>query len=98
MVTSLTAGAASLFSRGRVGCETGQSSPENVTCRVLVGVESVRAPPTGEPPLAAAVLLGRVPPDFTAVGGVPGVHLDHDTSSLFRFGAQDRHELSPAGV
>jgi hypothetical protein len=29
---------------------------------------------------------------------VPGVHVDHHTSSLFRFGAQDRHELGPARV
>jgi hypothetical protein len=97
MVTSLTAAAVSLFSRSR-GCETGQSSPENVTCCMFVGVESVPAPPTGEHRLAGAVLLGGVPAGFTAVGGMSGVHLDHHTSSLFRFGAQDRYELSPAGV
>ena len=43
MVTSLTAGAAGFFSRGRGGCETGQSSPENVACRVFVGVDGVPA-------------------------------------------------------
>jgi hypothetical protein len=68
MVTSLTAETASFFSRGRVGCETGQSSPEDVACRMLVGVDGVLAPPTGEHCLAGAVLLGGVAAGFTAGG------------------------------
>jgi hypothetical protein len=98
MVTSLTAAAASFFSRSRGGCETGQSSPENVTCRVFVRIDGMPAPPTREHRLAGAVLSCCVPAGFTAVRGVPGVHVDHHTSSLFRFGAQDRHELGPAHV
>jgi Rieske Fe-S protein len=78
LVTSLTTAEAAggFLSHSWVGCETGQSSPEDVAGRVLVGVEGV-------------------PAGSTAVRGAPGVHVDHHTSRLFRFGAQDRHELEP---
>jgi hypothetical protein len=52
----------------------------------------------GEHCLANAVLLGCIPAGFAAVGGVPGIHVDHHASSFFRFGTQDRHELGPARV
>src|SRR5687768_6848079 len=68
MVTSLTAGAVSFFSRSRGGCETGQSSPEDVARGVLVGVDGVPAPSTGEHRLCGAVLSCGVPAGFAAVG------------------------------
>ena len=96
-MTSLTAEAASFFSRS-VGCVTGQSSPQDVACGVFVGVGGVPAAPACEYRLGDAVLFGCVPAGFATVGGVPGIDLDHGASSVFRFGAQHRDELSPARI
>jgi hypothetical protein len=65
---------------------------------MLVGVDGVPTSSTGEHRLCGAVLGCGVPAGFAAVGGVPRVDVDHHTSSLFRSGAQDRHELGPARV
>src|ERR1035437_6162220 len=97
-VTSLTAEAASFFSRSLVGCEKGQSSPEDVVSSMLVGVRGVTTRLTAEHCLADAVLFGGVTATATAVGGVPGIYAYHCASSLFRFGAQDRDEGSPARI
>ena len=39
-----------------------------------------------------------MPAGLAAVRGVPGVDLNPDAPSIFRFGAQNRDELAPAGV
>ena len=96
-MTSLTAGAASFFSRS-VGCVTGQPGPQDVACGVFVGVGAVPAASTSEYRLGDAVLFGCVPAGFAAVGGVPGIDFDHGASSVFRFGAQNRDELPPARI
>ena len=96
-MTSLTAVAGSFFSRS-VGCVTGQPGPQDVACGVLVCVGMVPAAATSEYRLGEAVLYGCVPAVFAAVGGVPGVDLDHGASSVFRFGAQNRDELPPARI
>jgi len=59
-VTSLTAEAASFFSRSLVGCEKGQSSPEDVAGCVVVGVGLVPAADASERRLRDAVLRGCV--------------------------------------
>ena len=86
LVTSLTGGAASFFSR----CVSvvGQSSPQDVACGVFVSVGAVTAPLAGEHRLGDAVLSCGVTADLAAVGGVPGVDLNECASSVFRFGAQ----------
>ena len=48
--------------------------------------------------LADAILACCVPTGLAAVGGGPGVDLNPGAPSLFRFGAQNRDELSPARV
>ena len=48
--------------------------------------------------LRDAILRCCVPTDLAAIGHVPGVDLNPDTPSLFRFGAQNRDEPAPAGV
>ena len=78
--------AAGFFSRGlRV---TGQSSPEDVACGVLVCLGAMRASLAFEGRLGDAVLRCCMPTGLAVVGGVPGVGLNPDTPSLFRFGAQ----------
>ncbi len=66
-VTSLTAEAASFFSRSLVGCEKGQSSPEDVAGGVLVGLGDMPAGPTAEHRLAdtAARSTASMPPPFS---------------------------------
>jgi hypothetical protein len=54
--------------------------------------------PCNEIRLRDAVLRRCVSTVFAAVRGVPGVDLNPDTPSLFRFGAQIRDEPAPAGV
>ncbi len=58
-MTSLTAVAASFFSRG-VGCVTGQSGPQDVARGMFVGVGKLPAPLTSEHRLGDAVLFGCV--------------------------------------
>jgi len=70
--TSLTAEAASFFSRSLVGCEKGQSSPEDVAGCVFVGVGLVPTANASERRLRDAVLPGCVIAGFATVGGVPG--------------------------
>src|ERR1700757_805709 len=48
--------------------------------------------------LRDAILRRCMPTVLAAVRGVPGVDLNPDTPSLFRFGAQNRDEPAPAGV
>src|ERR1700722_18969537 len=48
--------------------------------------------------LGDAVFGGCIPTFLAAVRGVPGVDLNPDTASIFRFGAQNRDELAPASV
>jgi len=92
-VTSLTAEAASFFSPSLVGCEKGQSSPEDIAGGVFVGVGLVPTADASEHRLLDAVLPSCVPAGFATVGGVPGVHVDHLPPSFFRFGCKDRAEL-----
>ena len=54
----------------------------------------VTAALAGEFRLADAILRGRMFAPFAAVGGVPGVDLDPDTPSVFRFGALYRTKFS----
>jgi len=77
---------------------TGQSGPQNVTGGVLVSVSLERARPATKQRLCDTVLPGCVPTSLAAVRGVPGIHVDHHASSVFRFGTQDRHEQSPARI
>ena len=60
---------------------------------MFVGLGAVRPHAGIELRLGDAVLRCCVPTGFAAVGGVPGVDLNPDTPSLFRFGAQYRDEL-----
>jgi hypothetical protein len=85
-VTSLTAKAVSFFSPSLVGCKKGQSSPEDVAGGVFLGVGLVPTADASEHRLCNAVLPGCVVAGFAAVGGVPGVHVDHLRQSFFRFG------------
>src|ERR1700758_1706067 len=48
--------------------------------------------------LGDTVFGGCIPALFTAVRGVPGVDLNPDTPSIFRFGAQNRDEATPASI
>src|SRR3974390_77506 len=48
--------------------------------------------------LGDAVFGGCIPAVFAAIRGVPGVDLNPYTPSLFRFGAQNRDEATPASV
>ena len=48
--------------------------------------------------LGDAVFGGCIPTFLAAVRGVPGVDLNPDTPSIFRFGAQNRDEATPASV
>ncbi|MDT7793397.1 MAG: hypothetical protein QOD59_2833 [Mycobacterium sp.] len=91
------AAAISFFPR-RLRCVKGQSSPEDVACGVFVGLSSVPAALTTKLRLADAVASGGMPAGLAAVGGVPWVDLNPDTPSIFRFGAQNRDELTPARV
>ena len=59
---------------------------------MFVSLAAMRASPADEVCLGDAVLAGCVSTVLAAVGGVPGVDLDPDTPSLFRFGAQYRDE------
>ena len=79
LVTSLTAEAASFFSRS-VGCVTGQPGPQDVACGVFVGLGTVPTAVAGEYRLGEAVLFGCVPAGFATVGGVPGINLDQGAS------------------
>ena len=99
-VTSLTAEAASLFSRSSMffSREKGQSSPENVPRRLFICLGTVAAGLADEQWLADAVLVGGVPAGFAPVGGVPGVHVNDSPPSLFRFGLEDVDEGRPARV
>ena len=85
-VTSLTAEAASFFSR-RLGVK-GQSSPQDVACGMFVGLSGVTAALADEFRLGNAILACRVSAGLAAIGGVPGIDLDQCASSVFRFGAQ----------
>jgi hypothetical protein len=95
-VTSLTAKAASFFSR-RLGVK-GQSSPQDVACSVFVGLGMMPAPLADEFCLADTVPACCVSTVLAAVGGVPGVDLDPYPPSVFRFGAQYSEETTPARV
>jgi hypothetical protein len=96
-VTSVTADAANLFSR-RIGCVMGQSGPQDISCRLLVGLSCVAAVLADESCLRDAVRFGCIPADFATIGGVLGVDYDPDAPSVFRFGAQNRDELPPGSV
>ena len=48
--------------------------------------------------LGDAIVRRCVPTVLAAIRGVPGVDLDQNTPSIFRFGAQNRDELTPACV
>ena len=68
-------------------------------CGVFVGLRGpVTACGATKYRLGDAVLRCCAPTVFTAVAGMPGVDLDPDTPSLFRFGAQYRVEPAPASV
>src|SRR5260221_6373419 len=95
-VTSLTAEAASCFS-GNLRCRTGQSSPEDVPRGVDVCMTGVPPGPTDEGH-AVAVPRVDVPARVTSLRGVLGIYRDHDPPSVFRFGGEDRGELSPARI
>src|ERR1019366_8876154 len=56
------------------------------------------APPTAELRLSDAVTRLDVSTLVTGLTGVPGVHAQYRPPSFFRFGFQDRAELSPARV
>ena len=86
-MTSLTAEAASFFSRS-AGCVTGQSSPQDVACGMFVGPSGVTTALADEFRLVNAILACRVSAGLAAIGGVPGIDLDQCASSVFRFGAQ----------
>jgi hypothetical protein len=96
-VTSLTAEAASLFSRS-VGCVTGQSGPQDVACGLFVGLGRVATDATSENRLGDAILRGCMPAGFATVRSMAGIDVDPDAPSFFRFGAQNRDELPPASV
>src|SRR5271156_4805405 len=59
---------------------------------------AMTASPAFERRLGDAVFGGGIPALFAAVRGVPGVDLNPDTPSIFRFGAQNRDEATPASV
>ena len=48
--------------------------------------------------LGDAVFRRCISTRFAAVGGVPGINLNPGAPSVFRFGAQNRDELTPASV
>jgi hypothetical protein len=89
--------AISSFSRS-LCCVKGQSGPEDVACGVFVGLCAVPAPLATKLRLADAVTSGCMPAGLAAIGGVPRVDLNPDAPSIFRFGAQNRDELTPASV
>ena len=66
--------------------------------RVRLPGRDVTASLAGEFRLGDAILGGRIPTVFAAVGGVAGVDLNPGAPSIFRFGAQNRDELAPASV
>src|SRR5262245_44242846 len=76
----------------------GQSSPKDVARGMFVCLCSVTAALALEYRLADAIPPGRMSTVLAAIGGVPGVDLNPDTPSFFRFGAQYRDEPAPAGV
>ena len=65
---------------------------------MFVSLGAMRASLAFEGRLGDAILRRCVPTVFAAVRGVPGVDLNPDTPSIFRFGAQNRDEPAPAGV
>ena len=65
---------------------------------MFVSLGAMRAPLAFEGRLGDAILRCCVPTVLAAVGGMPGVDLNPDAPSLFRFGAQNRDEPAPAGV
>ena len=93
-VTSLTAGAISLFS-GDLGCLKGQSSPKDVPSGVFVGLGGVPALSARELHLTDSMLFRYATAGFAAIRRVAGVDLDPDAPSVFRFDAQDCEELPP---
>lgn len=95
-MTSLTTEAASFFSCNR-GMK-GQSGPKDVARSLFVGLRGVSTCSADEYRLSGAVFLSCMPAGFAADGGVAGVDHDADAPSVFRFGTQNRDELSPAGI
>jgi hypothetical protein len=95
-VTSLTEGSASFFSR--VLRVKGQPSPQDVARGVFISLGRVAARLTFEHRLRDTVVSCCVPAAFAAIRGVFGVDLNQGASSVFRFGAQYRDELSPTSV
>jgi hypothetical protein len=65
---------------------------------MLVCLGAMRASLAFELRLGDAVFGGCIPTFLAAVRGVPGVDLNPDTPSIFRFGAQNRDEATPASV
>lgn len=95
-MTSLTTEAASSFSCNR-GMK-GQPGPKDVARSLFVGPRGVSTCSADEYRLGGAVFFSCMPAGFAAGGGVAGVDHDADAPSVFRFGAQNRDELSPAGI
>src|SRR6478736_8875819 len=59
---------------------------------------TMRASLAFEGRLGDAIFGGCITAFLAAVRGVPGVDLNPDTPSIFRFGAQNRDEATPASV
>ena len=76
----------------------GQPGPQDVARGVFVCRGAMRASLAAKFRLRDAVRARGIPTALTPVGGVPGVDLDPNPPSLFRFGAQYRDELAPSSV
>jgi hypothetical protein len=75
---------------------TGQPGPEDIACGVFVCLGGMTAVLATKLRLGNAILQCRAPASFAAVGGVLGVDLNPGAPSIFRFGTQNRDELTPS--
>jgi hypothetical protein len=76
----------------------GQPAPEDIASGVFVCLGGMTTVLATKLRLANAILRCRAPASFAAVGGVPGVDVNQGAPSIFRFGTQNRDELTPARV
>ncbi len=76
----------------------GQPGPKDVAGSVFVSLCGMPACLADEHRLGDAVASSCVPAGFAAFGGMAGIDRDADASSVLRFGAQNRDEITPAGV